>query len=180
MRGKKVVGNVNGVTETPASFVDDVSVPPEYLKRSGGVLVKTMKSKRYRKPDLMVILTCSVALGVVLSSVAQAAEPAKIVQDDPVSTLRQLGSEIISGEWLQSFGDIDLAARMKNWRPKIEVDKGGDGLRISHPFGGHGPALKFSTSVPGHVSRSLRAGGDSQIGSLSDNIDGYIFLQRRW
>lgn len=151
----------------------------KYLQRSGGVLVKTMKSKRYRKPDLMVILTCSVALGVMLSSVAQAAEPAKNAQG-PIPTLQQLGSEIISGEWLQSFGELDLTSRLKNWRPKIEVDNGGDGLRISHPFGGHGPALKFSTNVPGHVRRSLRAGGDSQIGSLSDNIDGYIFLQRRW
>jgi len=139
-----------------------------------------MKSKRYRKPDLMVILTCCVALGVVLSSVTQAAEPVEKTQRGPVATLQQLGAGIISGEWFQSFGGLDLANRIKNWRPRIEVDKGGDGLRLSHPFGGHGPALKFSTSVPGYVTRSLRAGGDTQVGSLNDNPDGYLFLQRRW
>lgn len=142
--------------------------------------MNTMKSKRYRKPDLMVVLTCGVAIGVLLSSVASAAEPAGETRSPVTITLQQLGAEFISGEWLHSFGDLNLADRMKNWRPKIEVDSGGDGLRISHPFGGHGPALKFSTAVPGHVKRSLRAGGDSQVGSLNDNPDGYIFLQRRW
>jgi hypothetical protein len=127
----------------------------------------------------MVVLTCSVALGVVLSSVAQAAGVSRNTQEQ-TGSLQRFGVDIISGEWLQSFADLDLTARMKNWRPKIEVDRGGDGLRISHPFGVHGPALKFSTSVPGHVKHSLRAGGDSQIGSLNDNPDGYIFLQRRW
>lgn len=127
----------------------------------------------------MVVLTCSVALGVVLSSVAQAAEPADRTPG-PVTSLQQLGAGLLSGEWLQSLGDLNLASRIKHWRPRIEIDKGGDGLRLAHPFGGHGPALKFSTSIPGYVKRSLRAGGDSQIGSLSDNPDGYIFLQRRW
>lgn len=140
----------------------------------------TIKSKRYRKPDLMVVLTCCVALGVVLSSVAQAAEPVAKTQPGPVAALQQLGEGILSGEWLQSLGGLDLAKRIKNWRPKIVVDNGGDGLRLSHPFGSHGPALKFSTSVPGVVKQSLRAGGDSQVGSLNDNPDGYLFLQRRW
>gem|GEM_PF-1737252 len=141
--------------------------------------MNTMKSRRYRKPDLMVILTCSVALGVVLSSVAQADEAPGGNRSQP-GYLQQFGAEIISGEWLQSFSNFDLTARLKNWRPKIEIDNGGDGMRISHPFGGHGPALKFSTSIPGHVKRSLRAGGDTQVGSLNDNPDGYLFLQRRW
>jgi len=170
---------VNWLTITPARFVEDITVSPKYRKPGGGVLVKTIKSKRYRKPDLMVVLACSVALGVVLSSVAQAAEPVERTQA-PVVILQQSEAEIIYSEWLQSFGDLDLAARINNWRPRIEVDKGGDGLRIAHPFGDHGPALKFSTSVPGHVMRSLRAGGDSQIGSLSESPNGYFFLQRRW
>ncbi|VAW76840.1 hypothetical protein MNBD_GAMMA15-2616 [hydrothermal vent metagenome] len=140
----------------------------------------SMKSKRYRKPDLMVLLTCGVALGVVLSSVAHAAEPVEKVKSPVTATLQYLGAEFISGEWLNSLGNLDLAGRIKNWRPKIEIDKEGDGLRISHPFGGHGPAFRFSTSVPSHVKRSLRAGGDTQIGSINDNPDGYIFLQRRW
>lgn len=127
----------------------------------------------------MVILTCSVALGVVLSSVAQAGGVSEHVKER-AATLQQFGVDILTGEWLQSFTDLDLAARIKNWKPKIEIDKGGDGLRISHPFGVHGPALKFSTSVPRHVKRSLRAGGDNLIGNLNDNPDGYIFLQRRW
>jgi hypothetical protein len=141
--------------------------------------VKTTKSKRYRKPDLMVVLACSVTLGVVLSSVAQAAEPVEETQT-PAMFLQQFDAEAVYNEWLQSFGDLDLAARIKNWRPRIEVDKGGDGLRIAHPFGDRGPAFKFSTSVPEDVRRSLRASGDSQIGSLSDNPNGYFFLQRRW
>ncbi len=91
-----------------------------------------------------------------------------------------MGADIISGGWLRSFPNFDLTARLKNWRPKIEVDTGGDGLQISHPFGGHGPALRFSTSIPAHVERSLHAGGDTRIGSLNDNPDGYLFLQRRW
>lgn len=140
----------------------------------------SMKLKRYRKPGLMVVLTCGVALGVVLSSVAHAAEPTEEAQSSVTTSLQQLRVEFISGEWLPSMGNLDLAERIKNWRPKIEVDKGGDGLRVSHPFGSHGPAFRFSTNVPKHMKRSMRAGGDSQIGSLHDNPDGYIFLQRRW
>lgn len=114
-----------------------------------------------------------------MSSVAQAGEVSE-GKGNPTGPLQQIRAEIVSAEWLQSFSNFDLSARLKNWRPKIEVDNGGDGLRIVHPFGGHGPALKFSTSVPGHVKRCLRAGGDTQIGSLNDNPDGYLFLQRRW
>ncbi len=141
--------------------------------------MQTMKSKRYRKPDLMVVVACSVALGVVLSSVAQASGPVRTAPA-PVMMLQQFGADLVSGEWLQSIEDTNLASRLKNWKPKIEVDKGGAGLQLSHPFGSHGPALKFSTSIPGYVKRSLRAGGDSQVGSLNDKPDAYIFLQRRW
>lgn len=167
------------LTEIPFNIVKDASVPPKYRKRTGGVVVNAYKSMSYRKPGLMVILTCSVVLGVVLSSVAQAAEVPKNTHER-FSSLQQFGIDLLSGGWLESFADLDLAVRMKNWRPRIEVDHGGDGLRIFHPFGGHGPALKFSTSIPGYAKYSLRAGGDSQIGSMGDRTDGYIFLQRRW
>ena len=141
--------------------------------------MQTMKSNRYRKPDLMVVVAFSVALGVVFSSVAQAAEAERKLLA-PVMALQQFGSGILSGEWFPSIDGINLAERLKNWKPKIEVDRGGAGLRLSHPFGSHGPALRFSTNVPGHIKRSLQAGGDSQVGSLNDNPDAYIFLQRRW
>jgi len=180
LNSKKMIKNVNRLTVAPSGTAEDTSVSSKYRKPSGGVLVKAMKSKRYRKPDLMVILACSVALGVVLSSMAQAAEPGDKQAHGPVAKLQQFGVEIISGDWLHAIGGLDLATRLKNWKPKIEVDNGGEGLRVSHPFGDHGPALKFSTSIPKQVKRSLRAGGDSQIGSLNDNPDAYLFLQRRW
>ena len=121
----------------------------------------------------MTVVAVSVVLGVVLSSVSQAAEserPRGLVAD-----LQSWGSSLMS-----SLNDLELAERLRNWRPRIEVDRGGDGVNLAHPFGAHGPGLKFSTKVPSRIRRSLAAGGDSQIGSLNDRPDGYIFLQKRW
>lgn len=131
-------------------------------------------SRRYRKPDLMFLIACFVGFGVLLTSVAQAEQPsvsASVVGNHaPQQTLPE--------KWLYS---LDLANRLKNWKPKIEVATCDDGLNLSRPFGIRGPALQISTSVPEHAEYSLRASGDSQVGALvSDRPDAYLFLQKRW
>jgi hypothetical protein len=131
-------------------------------------------SRRYRKPDLMFLIACFVGFGVVLTSVAQAEQrsaSASLMGNHPT---RQLLPE----KW---FYSLDLANRLKSWKPKIEVAACDDGLNLSRPFGMHGPVLQISTSVPEHAQHSLRAGGDSQVGALvSDRPDAFLFLQKRW
>jgi len=137
-----------------------------------------MKTTRYRKPNLMVLLTFFVGLGVVLTSVTQAAEPAKPAPHTNHPTEKQ---QSLPQQWLRALWDLDLTSKLQNWKPKIEVDTEGDGFNLSRPFGSHGPSLRLSTDVPEHAQYSLRAGGDKQFGSLStDRPDAYLFLQKRW
>lgn len=132
------------------------------------------KIKRYRKPNLIVLLTVFVGFGVLVSSVAQAADPS------PVSP----GPEVqrsLPEQWLRAVWSVDLAGKLRNWKPKIRVDSDGEGIKLSHPFGNHGPALRLSTSIPERAQLSLRAGGDNRVGSLGgDDPAPYLFLHKRW
>lgn len=115
----------------------------------------------------MILLAFFVGLGVLLTSFAQAYEPPK-----PASIMQHFDSERHWPEqWLQSLWGLDLAARLKSWKPKITVDDCHDGMCLSSPFGSHGPALQFSASGPEPASSSLRGG---------DSPDAYLLLQKRW
>ncbi|MCO6413408.1 MAG: hypothetical protein J5I92_11775 [Thiogranum sp.] len=131
-------------------------------------------SRRYRKPDLMFLIACFVGFGVLLTSVAQAEQAplSASVMTDPAP------QRSLPEKW---FYSLDLANRLKNWKPKIEVVTCDEGLNLSRPFGIRGPVLQISTSVPEYAEHSLRAGGDSQVGTLiGDQPDAYLFLQQRW
>lgn len=134
------------------------------------------RTTRYRKPDPIVLLAFFVGLGVLLTSVVQAAEPA---QPGAISQ-RSSNHKARSEQWLPSLWGLDLAARLKDWKPKIAVEECEDGLKLSRPFGTRGPVLQFSTSVPEHATSSLRAGGDSLVGVKDDTPDAYLFLEKRW
>jgi hypothetical protein len=119
----------------------------------------SFRNTRYRKPDLLVLITFFVGFGVLVTSFAQSS----------------------SKKGLFSFRRADLAKQIRKWKPKFKAAMAGDGLHLSRPFGTQGPALKLSSSVPSDVERSLLAGGDHRIGTLSsDYPDAYLFLQKRW
>lgn len=124
----------------------------------------------------MVLLAFFVALGVLLTSVVQAAEPKQATHIRQTSGVQKFLPE----QWLPSLWGLDLAARLKSWKPSITVEECEDGLSLSRPFGTRGPLLQFSTSVPEHAALSLRAGGDSLVGVRDDTPDAYLFLQKRW
>jgi len=130
---------------------------------------------RYRKPDLLLLLTFFVGVGFLATSLAQAAEPHGSLMYAAKSD-HTTGSE----SWWQSIWGLDLARKLKNWRPKISVSEAAEGLELARPLGKSGPCLQFSSSLPDSVQRSLRAGGDNQIGSYGNDTDVFIFLQKRW
>ncbi|WP_455234714.1 hypothetical protein [Thiogranum longum] len=136
----------------------------------------SFRNTRYRKPDLLVLITFFVGFGVLVTSFAQAAEPAL-----SESAYQPAVNQSSSKKGLFSFRRADLAKQIRKWKPKFKAAMAGDGLHLSRPFGTQGPALKLSSSVPSDVERSLLAGGDHRIGTLSsDYPDAYLFLQKRW
>lgn len=125
-----------------------------------------MKTTRYSKPNLLVLLTFFVGVGVMASGVVQAAE-----------SVEHAGA----GQRLVSVWNPDLAAKLRSWKPEFSVDKRGQGLNLARPFGVRGPTLRLSNTMPDNVKRGLRAGGDHQIGTFgADNPDAYMFLEKRW
>ena len=60
------------------------------------------------------------------------------------------------------------------------MDNGGEGLNLSRPFGVRGPELRLSGTLPDSAMRSLRAGGEHQIGNFIESPDVYLFLEKRW
>lgn len=131
------------------------------------------KSRHYPKPDLMVLITFFVGLGFLLTSVAQAEQ----LSPFPSAT-DHVRQHLLPEKWYDSLA---LAIRLRDWKPEIDLTASDDGLNLSRPFGIHGPSLQISTSVPERAERCLRAGGDSQVGALSnDRPDAYLFLQKRW
>jgi hypothetical protein len=137
----------------------------------------SIKMKPSRKPNLMVLLTFSVGLSVILTGVAQAAEPLRSAVPSKSDSDQRSWTE----QWLRSLWSLDLAGKIKNWKPKVSVDSDGEGVKLSHPFGNHGPALRLSTSIPERAQLSLRAGGDNRVGSFGADVPApYLFLQKRW
>lgn len=125
----------------------------------------------HRKPNLLVIIALFVGLGVVATGVAQAAAPIG------TRATRDLeGSE----KWWQSIWGLDLARKLKEWRPSITVEKDAEGLNLARPFGKSGPTLQLSSSLPDSVLRSLHASGVRELGASGTNTDLFLFLQKRW
>jgi len=124
----------------------------------------------HRKPNLLVIIAVFVGLGVFAASVVQA---------DPSGGRTGAGLEG-SEKWWQSIWGLDLARKLKDWRPRITIQKDAEGLNLARPFGKSGPTLQFTSAMPDSVLYSLRAGGDHQVGAFGNNTDLFVFLQKRW
>ena len=135
-----------------------------------------MKTTRYRKPNLLVLLTFFVGFGVVTTSLVQADETLELATGGN-STVKQSGARHTSSALL----DFDLFAKLRAWQAEFSEDNGGRGLHLAMPFGAKGPALRLSNSMPDGVTRGLRAGGDRRVGVLGDtNLDAFVFLEKRW
>ena len=128
----------------------------------------TLKSTHYRKPDLLVLLTFFVGLGMLATGLVQAAEPLDITTDGKARAERP-----VTGDWLNSVWSTDLAGKLRNWKPKISVDEGGKGLQLARPFGVRGPALRVQKTAPGSAAGRPR-------NSSGGNLGAYLFLEKRW
>lgn len=131
----------------------------------------TIDMMPHRKPNLLVPIALFVALGVLATSAVQAADPIGTRADRNLE-----GSE----KWWQSIWGLDLARKLKDWRPSITIEKDAEGLNLARPFGKSGPALQCSSSLPDSVMRSLHAAGGYQSGVFSTDTDLFLFLQKRW
>lgn len=133
------------------------------------------KTKRYRKPDLLQLLAFFVGVGFLATSLVQAAEP----QGSPMYNAKNDQATASEG-WWQSIWGLDLAGKLKDWRPEISAQETAEGFKLARPFGNTGPSLQLTSSLPDSVQRSLRDGGDNRIGAIGGDTDAYIFLQKRW
>ena len=124
----------------------------------------------HRKPKLLVLIALFVSLGMLATSGVQA---------DSSGAKRSAGLEG-SDKWWQSIWGLDLARKLKDWRPRITIQKDAEGLNLARPFGKSGPTLQFTSALPDSVLYSMRAGGDHQVGAFGNNTDLFVFLQKRW
>lgn len=135
----------------------------------------TKKTTHVRKPNLLVAVSLFVTVGFLATSVAQADDTFNSMPTGKDSS--QVGG---SESWWRSVWGLNLAEKLSSWRPMITVRDDSEGMNLARPFGKTGPTLQVTPSLPESVARSLRAGGDSQIGSLSSAPDAYLFFQKRW
>jgi hypothetical protein len=135
----------------------------------GGVIMNSATTL-HRKPNLLVLAAVFIGLGVLAADVAQA---------DPSDGRTGAGLEG-SEKWWRSIWGLDLARKLKDWRPRITIQKDAEGLNLARPFGKSGPTLQFTSALPDSVLYSLRAGGDHQVGAFGNNTDLFLFLQKRW
>ena len=135
-----------------------------------------MKTTRFRKPNLLVMLTFFVGFGFLSTSVTQASEKLH-----NLSTQKQPVKPANAHHWFQSVLNLELAEKLRTWKPDFTLDKGGRALNLARPFGVRGPTLRLSNTMPDDVKRGLRAGGDHRIGiSAAENPVAYMFLEKRW
>lgn len=135
----------------------------------------TNHKKRTHRPDLMLVLTLFVGFGILVTSVAQAADPHSVHNVVQGSTNHQ-GSIVP----VKSLWELGLNTRIQNWKPvNITPEDKSEGWNLSRPFGHRGPALKFSTTMPNELVRTLNAGGgDVNPASTKSNL--FLFLEKRW
>jgi len=131
----------------------------------------TIRTSPHRKPNLLVWLVLLVSAGVALTGVAQANETSSVL-----SSGKGDGRPVTYEKWWQSVWGLDLARKLKEWRPMVTVRDDGEGMNLARPFGKSGPTIQCSSSLPDSVVQGLRAGGDSEIG----DTDIFLFLQKRW
>jgi len=126
-----------------------------------------------RKSNLLLLIALFVGLGMAATRVVQAAPPASTGaagnQDRTVD-----GSE----KWWRSIWGLDLARKLKEWRPRITVQKDAEGLNLARPFGKSGPTIQCTSALPDSVQRSLLAGSRNRL--AGENTDLFLFLQKRW
>jgi hypothetical protein len=135
-----------------------------------------MKTTHARKPNLLVVVSLLVAVGFLATSMAQAADSFNIMSTNNEDSSQVGGSE----NWWQSIWGLNLSEKLGSWRPMISVHDDYEGMNLARPFGKAGPALQVTSSLPDSVARSLRDGGDSQIGAFGNGPDAYLFFQKRW
>jgi len=135
----------------------------------------TKKTSHARKPNLLVAVSLFVALGFLATSMAQAADSI-----NNLSTRKGAAQVGGSERWWQSIWGLNLAEKLSSWRPMITVRDDCEGMNLARPFGKAGPTLQVTSSLPDSVARSLRDGGDSQIGAFGSGPDAYVFFQKRW
>ncbi len=127
----------------------------------------------HHRPDLMLLLVFFVLAGVLLTSVADAAEP-DYLQTDAERRAAQSDRDGFFSLW-----DFNLAEKLRSWVPARRDD--GSGLSLSKPFGANGPSLRITNGIPDEVAFTLRDGGDDRVGALdSDQPDAFLFLYKRW
>ena len=136
----------------------------------------SIRPKRYPKPNLLVLLTFFVGFGVVLTSIVQAAPPARM----PAASTETSHTPNMSQQWLRSMRDLDLATRPQNWKPSIRVDTDGEGVNLSRPFGDRGPTLRLSTSMPEPGHNSLDGGAGRRDAGGGDLPEAYLYFFKRW
>jgi hypothetical protein len=135
----------------------------------------SIRTNPHCKPNLLVWLVFVVGAGVASTGVAQANEASSAL-----SSGKGDGRTVTYEKWWQSVWGLDLARKLKEWRPMVTVRDDGEGLNLARPFGKSGPTVQCSSSLPDSVVQSLSAGGDSGIGIVGRDTDIFLFLQKRW
>jgi hypothetical protein len=135
----------------------------------------TTKTTPHRKPNSLVLVTLLIVAGSLATSLGQAAEP----QDAARSG--QKSRHVPDGEnWWRSIWNLDRTRKLKESRHKVPPQDDAEGFNLARPFGKSGPTIQCSSSLPDSVWRSLRAGGDNQLGAVGTDTDIFVFLQKRW
>ena len=113
---------------------------------------------------------------MLATGLVQAAQP----QDN--GQHRHQGSSGAAGgeKWWQAVWGLDLAGKLREWRPRVTWQNEAEGFNLARPFGKSGPTIQCSSSLPDSVQYSLRARSDGQTGALVADTDVFVFLQKRW
>ncbi|MBU1190371.1 MAG: hypothetical protein KKA36_01540 [Gammaproteobacteria bacterium] len=134
-----------------------------------------MKNRNYhiRKPDPLLLLALVVGFGVVVTTTAQAADPA-------MSNLKEAGAQLAIKpvQGLAERLDIRwLNTTLENNGVRQLLMK--KRLGMGKPFGAKGPELNMSWRP--RMRSTAAAAGDSGIGAVAaDRPDVYFSLRRSW
>ncbi len=121
------------------------------------------------------LLALFVEVGVLPAGPVQAGQ-----QSDAIHSAHQARDTARGENRWQSIWGLDLAGKLKQWRPKVTYQTDAEGFNLARPFGKSGPTIQCSSSLPDSVQNSLRAGGDSRISALGTDTDVFVFLQKLW
>jgi len=133
------------------------------------------KTVRYRKPDLLLLLTFFVGIGFLATSLAQAATPFSGTAAGAVTA--QVNE---SDNWWRSTWGLELARKMTQWRSNFSWVALSDSFQLARSSDKTGFSLHCSSSLPETMRRGLRDGGDKRIGAGSTDTDVFVFMEKRW